>query len=325
MNRFARATAFFILSLGTGEVAAACLVGGAQAADFGSVGSMALHASRQTTSTHDAGIQCSGEFHQPWGASDTYFRVTLTSANGGLEAADDLLNYQLYASADRASATALAPGVALDLAGLGVVDALGLLQSASGKAMPLYLMADAGGNVAAGNYSDTVTLAWEWRYCTAGSGGGVCASYDMGSGVSSFPVNLVVQNDCTIAAADLDFGTAALPSEFAVARGSIEVACTKGSAYSVGLGDGRSLLAGRRHMRSVQGEMLAYDLFQGGGSVRWGSVGGQRRASTAAEVNPGNGLGIGKQVFKFSGKVYPDQAPVPAGSYVDTVLIDVAF
>ena len=329
MSRLARMSAWLLLGLATGlgigQAAAACVVGSAQPADFGSVGSITLRTTAQATSTYNAGIHCSGGVVQPWGAADTYFRVTFNSANGGLKRADDLLNYQLYASADSASNTALLPEAALDLAGLGVVDAVGLLHNSGGNVMPLYLTLAAGSNVAAGSYADTISLVWEWRYCTAGAGSGTCSLYDEGRGIASFPVNLVVQNDCTIDAADLDFGSAVLPSGFATASGEIRVACTKGSAYSVGLDDGRNLLAGRRNMRSAQGALLAYDVFQGAGSLRWGSVGAQRRDSMGADVNPALGLGVAKQVFNYNAKIYADQGPVPAGSYVDTILIDVAF
>lgn len=326
MSGLARVVGLFLVCAGTGQAAAACSTGNAQSADFGAVGSVALRAAVQTTSTRDAGIECSGQALQPWEAQDTYFRVTLSSANGGLLGpTGDLLDYRLYASADRNNGAALIPAVPLDLVGLGVIDALGLLQSASGRVMPLYLAAAGGSNVAAGGYEDTATLAWEWRYCTGSSGSGVCSSYDTGSGVTTVPVNLVVQNDCSIAAADLDFGSAALPSAFAAANGSIAVTCTKGSAYSVGLGDGQNPAEARRNMRSAQGELLAYDLFQGVSGIRWGSVGAERRSSAEADVNPGPGTGVDKQVFNYNAKVYADQTAVPVGRYVDTVLVDVAF
>jgi hypothetical protein len=50
-----------------------------------------------------------------------------------------------------------------------------------------------------------------------------------------------------------------------------------------------------------------------------------RRASSDAEVNPGNGLGTGSQVFNYNAKIYTDQATPPAGSYLDSVVLDVGF
>ena len=71
---------------------------------------------------------------------------------------------------------------------------------------------------------------------------------------------------------------------------------------------------------------LAYDIFQGAGTTRWGSVGtAARRASSSAEVNPGNGLGTGSQIFNYNAKIYSDQSTPPADSYTDSVVLDVGF
>ena len=50
-----------------------------------------------------------------------------------------------------------------------------------------------------------------------------------------------------------------------------------------------------------------------------------RRASSTAEVNPGNGLGVGSQVYNYNAKVYTDQPTPPAGTYLDNVVLDVGF
>ncbi|MNY57027.1 Spore Coat Protein U domain protein [compost metagenome] len=73
------------------------------------------------------------------------------------------------------------------------------------------------------------------------------------------------------------------------------------------------------------GNFLAYDIFKSAGVTRWGNVGSARRASTDAEVNPGNGLGTGSQVFNYNAKVYTDQVTPPAGTYLDSVVLDVGF
>ena len=73
------------------------------------------------------------------------------------------------------------------------------------------------------------------------------------------------------------------------------------------------------------GNYLAYDIFKSAGTTRWGSVGAARRASSTAEVNPGNGLGNGSQVYNYNAKVYTDQPTPPAGTYLDNVVLDVGF
>lgn len=50
-----------------------------------------------------------------------------------------------------------------------------------------------------------------------------------------------------------------------------------------------------------------------------------RRASSDAEVNPGNGLGTGSQIFNYAAKIYADQITPPPGTYLDSVVLDVGF
>lgn len=70
---------------------------------------------------------------------------------------------------------------------------------------------------------------------------------------------------------------------------------------------------------------LNYDIFKSATTTRWGSVTTSRRASSTAEVNPGNGLGTGSQVFNYNAAIYPNQATPPAGTYTDNVVLDVGF
>ncbi|MNI38907.1 Spore Coat Protein U domain protein [compost metagenome] len=138
---------------------------------------------------------------------------------------------------------------------------------------------------------------------------------------------MTVSNDCTITAPNIAFGSAPVVSGFAAVMGqTINLACTKDSAYTVGLSDGQWPISvgGRRRMISGS-NYLAYDIFKGAGNTRWGSVGAARRASTDAEVNPGNGQGTGSQIFNYNARIYTDQATPPAGTYLDNVVLDVGF
>ena len=140
-------------------------------------------------------------------------------------------------------------------------------------------------------------------------------------------MNMTVSNDCVITAPNISFGSAPVISAFATVTGqTINLACTKGSAYTVGLSDGQHPVSagGRRQMISGS-NYLAYDIFKSAGSTRWGSVGSARRSSTDAEVNPGNGLGTGSQIFNYNARIYTDQSTPPAGTYIDNVVLDVGF
>ena len=133
-------------------------------------------------------------------------------------------------------------------------------------------------------------------------------------------------NDCTISAVNIAFGSAPVVSAFSTVSQTASVACTKGSAYTVGFSDGLHPLStgGRRRMISGS-NYLAYDIFKRAGTTRWGSVGAARRASSTAEVNPGNGLGTGSQIFNYNARIYTDQTTPPAGTYTDSVVLDVVF
>ncbi len=58
--------------------------------------------------------------------------------------------------------------------------------------------------------------------------------------------------------------------------------------------------------------------------MSWGGA-PARRGSSTAEVNTGNGLGNGSQVYNYNAKVYTDQPTPPAGTYLDNVVLDVGF
>ena len=60
-----------------------------------------------------------------------------------------------------------------------------------------------------------------------------------GLGTVELTVNLTVANDCLITAPNIAFGSAPVVSAFVpVTSQTINLACTKGSAYTVGLDDG---------------------------------------------------------------------------------------
>jgi len=258
--------------------------------------------------------------------STDHFYATVTSTQTGLLGpTGDIIGYTLYGN--NSTSYPLTRGVAFDFARNGIIDSLGLLGSVVPKTVPIYLGTTIGSNVAAGIYSETLSIAWSWNYCSGIGIGSVCLGRDIGSGNTTLTVNLTVANDCTITAPNISFGSAPVISAFTAVTGqTINLACTKGSAYTVGLSDGQQAISvgGRRRMISGS-NYLAYDIFKSAGTTRWGSVGSARRASSDAEVNPGNGLGTGSQVFNYNAKIYTDQTTPPAGTYLDSVVLDVGF
>ncbi|MNH91156.1 Spore Coat Protein U domain protein [compost metagenome] len=308
-----------------GSAWALCSVVSTTPAGFGSQSSIAVRTTSQPSSTLNGGLSCTGSLLSLLTTND-HFYATITSTQSGLRGpTGDVIGYTIYAN--NSTSYPLTRGTAYDFACNGIIDALGLLNGTVPKTVPLYLRTIVGSNVAAGVYSETLSIFWSWNYCSGIGIGDICLGRDISSGTTTLTVNMTVANDCTITAPNIAFGSAPVVSAFAPVTGqTINLACTKGSAYTVGLGDGQNAVSvgGRRRMVSG-GNYLAYDIFKSAGVTRWGNVGSARRASTDAEVNPGNGLGTGSQVFNYNAKVYTDQVTPPAGTYLDSVVLDVGF
>ncbi|MCB2252334.1 spore coat U domain-containing protein [Pseudomonas chlororaphis] len=314
------------LLMGPNRAWALCSVVSTSPAGFGTLSSILVRTTSQPASTTNAGLACTGSLVSLLASNDHFYATITSSQSGLLGPTGDVIGYTIYAN--NSTSYPITRGVQFDFARNSIVDALGLLGSPTvAKSIPLYLGSITGSNVAAGVYSETLSIAWSWNYCAGIGALGACLGRDIGSGVASLTVNLTVANDCVITAPNINFGSAPVVSAFATVSGqTINLACTKGSAYTVGLGDGQQALGvgGRRRMVSG-GNYLAYDIFKSAGTTRWGSVGAARRASSDAEVNPGNGLGTGSQVFNYNARIYTDQATPPAGTYTDNVVLDVGF
>ncbi|WP_415760607.1 Csu type fimbrial protein [Pseudomonas sp. LT1P18] len=315
-----------LASLGFAEQArAACSVVSTVPAGFGSVSSMTVRTAAQTSSTTNAGLSCGATLISLLAASD-HFYATITSATSGMVGpTGDVIGYTIYAN--NSTSYPITRGTQFDFASNGIAQSLGLISGPGNKTVPIYLSSITGSNVAAGLYTETLSIAWSWNYCAALGLGSLCILRDINSGVASLTVSLTVTNDCQITAPNISFGSAPVVSGFAAVTGqTINIACTKGSAYTVGLSDGQNpaSVGGRRQMISGS-NLLAYDIFKSATTTRWGSVTTARRASSTAEVNPGNGLGTGSQIFNYNAKIYTDQNTPPGGTYIDNVVLDVGF
>lgn len=300
------------------EAKAGCTAAGiASPASYGSISSTLVRTVPQSTSSSNSGLTCT-----PGGIalfSEAYFKATITSTGSGMVGpTGDVIAYTIYAN--NSTAHPITRGQAFDFA------TNGLLGTSAPSVIPLYFTT-AVNNVAAGVYTEQLDVRWDWRYCTGLGILGACLGYDTGADKhSTLTVSMTVANDCTITAANIAFGSAPVVSAFTTVSQTASVACTKGSAYTVGFNDGLQPVSagGRRRLKSGT-NYLAYDIFQSAGTTRWGSVGAARRASSTAEVNPGNGLGTGSQIFNLNAKIYTDQATPPVGTYTDSVVLDVAF
>lgn len=99
----------------------------------------------------------------------------------------------------------------------------------------------------------------------------------------------------------------------------IEVICTNGLAYEIGLNNGQNAVSGQRYvLDSVSSDTVPYDLYQDTGrTTAWGDIGSGNELSAS-----GNGA---VQTVVVYGRV-PAQATTPSsGTYTDTVQVTVAW
>ncbi|WP_258166618.1 spore coat U domain-containing protein [Pseudomonas poae] len=308
------------------QVQAACSAVATTPASFGSVSSMTVLSTPQSTSTGNAGLSCTPLLLSVLGTGDHFYATITGSTQGGmLGPKGDVINYTIYGN--NTTTYPITRGTRFDFGGNGGIAATyGLVFGPGTKTLPLYVRSIGGSNVAAGLYTETLSILWAWDYCSGVNLIGICLGRDTNSGTSQLTVSMLVTNDCQITTPPISFGSAPVVSGFATVSGQASVNCTKGSAYTVGLSDGQNPVSvgGRRQMISGSNR-LAYDIFVSAGTTRWGSVGAARRASGSADVNPGNGLGTGSQIFNYNAKIYTDQATPPGGTYLDNVVLDVGF
>lgn len=309
-------------------------------ASFGTLSSLTLHNDAQRLLS-SGGMTCD----RPRGIliGQSWIRMQIDRTSDPVlthEQTGEQVPFALYASANATSA--LEAGRLYDYSAfiiLGNGPDLG--------SFPVYVRTAKGANVSAGSYHATVRLRWYWRICPNGQVLGICniPGWDISPGLSggclleactlapdtwgegvptSIQLNLVVSPDCRISAPALDFGSAPLAQNFATQQRSISIRCTKGALYSVGLNDGTHADGKTRRMANG-GHYLAYELYKSRSNERWGSTGGERRASTSAELNPNQYDGVSDQRFDYRAQVLPKQNTPPVGVYQDSVVIDVQF
>jgi spore coat protein U-like protein len=139
------------------------------------------------------------------------------------------------------------------------------------------------------------------------------------SATANLAVSATVTNNCTISTQPLAFGAYDPVGAHAAADldgvGTVAVACTKGTAPTIGLGGGANSSGGLRRMHDGSSNYLTYEMYlDSNRTTVWGNAGaGLLSAPAKAARN-----------FTVYGRVTGNQ-DVPAGSYGDTVVATVNF
>jgi len=264
-----------------------------------------------------AGLSCTGSTLSLLGGSTA--KATVTSANGFklVAGGSDTLPYLV--SADSGGTQAFTQGSTIDYMSPTLLSLLGI-GSASNFNAPIYAKLVGGPNVAAGVYTDTLTVSWNYSICSGVQVGSVCVGYEANRVTTTIQVSITVSKDCRISAPSLSFGSAPLVTQFQPVTQSVLVDCTKGATYKVAFTSGRSGSARPwRTMTDGSGRSLQYNLYQSDGTTIWDESNPKPSASTGTgDTNPA-------QIQTYVARINSTQTTPAAGSYSDQLVVVVSF
>ena len=300
----------------------------ASTASFGSVTTFVANSTVSAVTTN-ANVNCgAGAALSLLGNNQITFQLTgATNSNGTrgiLKRSGDTGsdNVPVRLCTDSACATELTVGGTPFVYGSQTLINLAGLLGSLNFAIPVYLRTVPGQVVAAGTYQVTLNMAVTYRICTSIAIGNLCLSEQTGSGVIPITVTAILTNDCTtITAPNISFGSAPLVGSFSSVSQTINVLCSKGSTYTVGLSNGSYPVGSVRNMASGANR-LSYEIYQGTTSNRWGPGGTERWSSTTSSAVSADGLTRG---FNYTARVLTSQNTPPAGNYSDSVVVDLSF
>lgn len=161
-----------------------------------------------------------------------------------------------------------------------------------------------------------------YRFCAIAALSAACAAIFPGkaaTATSTFQVSATVVKACAISATALAFGnydpTAASPDD---ATSTIDVKCTNGTPYSIGLNAGTAPGASVTSRKMTNGaNALGYALYQDSGhTTNWGNAFGPDMVSGTA--------GASTTTLTVYGRI-PQGQNVPVGTFADTVTAIISY
>jgi spore coat protein U-like protein len=135
---------------------------------------------------------------------------------------------------------------------------------------------------------------------------------------TTFNATATVPTTCSVAAIDLDFGTAGTLTTNGDASTTVSPTCTKGTAYNIGLNGGLSGATDPIRRKMIKAaEFVLYGLYRDSSrSLPFGNIIGTNTVT-------GTGSGLAQSVAVF-GRIPPQATPSP-GTYNDTIVVTLTY
>lgn len=315
--------ALVILMLSGGSWAA-CTVSTVNAS-FGSVTSFALSGTGEVETTGTLVVSCDAILNLLTNDSVTLnYTAATVSANSRATmkrtdnaAITDVIPTRLCGLSGCSGSSEVQIAKAYTWSGSTLLNLLGAKQ----YNIPLYFRTVAGQNVTAGPYQVVLTFSINYNVCSVGAVG-LCLTPQTGTATTSITLNMNVTNNCSaMTTPNVNFNSAPLVQNFPTVSQAIAVTCTKGSVYTIGINNGANALNGVRRMVSGSNYM-SYDIYKEATTNRWGGSGTERWTSATSSLLSADGL---LRTYNYTAKVLTSQTTPPAGTYTDTLIVDVAF
>lgn len=331
-NAVVRWLACIVLLLAAASAHAQCASTGVSVIPLGSKTSFEAQVADDNAGSGSGGLSCPGLIGL---LSSQYIFLTLSAKDPALiNAAGDAIGFDV---------TVAPAGQALEVGEISpnLAAAGSLTLTGASSEVAIFARLAAAPNVSAGTYLGTLSLLWHYATCPSLDAVGICVGpWAVSPGItqnclpvlmlctlnvtslpgSGVPVDieftLEIAPDCRFVETDIDFGSAPFVDAFAPVAGSIQITCTRGETYTVGLSKGDFFSGGRRRMANGA-ELLEYDVFRPG-SVPWNDT--DHRAA-----QPIPAPGDAPQTFPYEARIYTDQPTPAVGNYSDTLILDVEF
>jgi spore coat protein U-like protein len=140
----------------------------------------------------------------------------------------------------------------------------------------------------------------------------------------TFNATMTITAECRVASTNtLAFGSAGVWTSPVTTSAALEVQCTNGTEYQIGLGFSANATGGtqRRMKHGTNAEYVNYDLFTDAGfTTAWGNTDDTDTLGHTTR-NVGNGAA---QSYTVYGRVPVQTVPTP-GAYSDTVTVTVTY